>query len=153
MENIRLGKLYLILLTEPHKNHAMTNTKMYPVAGKVVEQKKGFSAQLGENVGYEKGAKMVKNYFDQNNEEISAHFLGRDIIEAILAQPSAVGISIVYGINEVGQQKPIVVGVDSKGNYILNITSIGANGEMHKQKGIVARGGVISPGVPPVEGW
>lgn len=129
------------------------NTQMYPATTKVSEQKKGFSAQAGENIGYEKGAKMVKNYFDQNEEEISAHFLGRNIIEAILAQPSAVGISIVYGLNQLGQPKPIAVGVDSKGNYILNITTIGANGEMNKQKGIVAGGGVISPGVPDTEGW
>ena len=128
------------------------NTEMYPVT-KVTEQKKGFSAHSGESIGYEKGAKMVKNYFDQNDEQVSAHFMGRNIIEAILAQPSAVGISIVYGLNELGQPKPIVVGVDSKGNYILNITTVGANGQMNKQKGIVAGGGVISPGVPADEGW
>jgi len=129
------------------------NTKTNEVTLTVTEQKKGFSAHSGENIGYEKGAKMVKNYFDQNNEELSAHFLGRNIIEALLAQPSAVGISIIYGQNELGQPKPIVVGVDSKGNYILNITTVGANGQMNKQKGIVATGGVISPGVPNTEGW
>ena len=130
------------------------NTQTNLATTRVAEQKKSFSTQLGENIGYEKGAKMVKNYFDQNDDEVSAHFLGRNIIEAILAQPSAVGISIVYGLNQLGQPKPIVVGVDSKGNYILNITTVGANGEMNKQKGIVAGGGVISPGVPPAgEGW
>jgi hypothetical protein len=131
----------------------MMNTKTHPVTAKVAQQEKGFSANAGENLGYEKGAKMVKNYFDQNEEKISAHFLGRNIIEAILAQPSAVGISIVYGSTQSGQQKPIVVGVDSKGNYILNITTVGANGEMNKQKGIVAGGGVMSPGIPDSEGW
>jgi hypothetical protein len=131
----------------------MINTELIEVKGKTSKQKTGFSPLAGENIGYEKGAKMVKNYFDQNDEEISAHFLGRNIIEAILAQPSAVGISIVYGLNERGLPKPVVVGVDSKGNYILNITTVGAKGEMNKQKGIVAGGGVISPGVPDTEGW
>ncbi|MDQ6814726.1 MAG: hypothetical protein M3040_13375 [Bacteroidota bacterium] len=131
----------------------MTNTKTRPTTASVAVREEGFSASAGQNIGYEQGAKMVKNYFDQNEEEVSAHFMGRNIIEAILAQPSAVGISIVYGLDRAGQPKPIVVGVDSKGNYILNITTVGANGEMNKQKGIVAGGGVISPGVPNTEGW
>ncbi|GEO09846.1 hypothetical protein [Segetibacter aerophilus] len=130
----------------------MMNTKTY-APNQIAEQKKGFSAHSGENIGYEKGAKMVKNYFDQNQEEVSAHFLGRNIIEAILAQPGAVGITILYGINELGLPKPVVVGVNSKGDYILNVTSVGANGEMNKQKGIVAGGGVLSTGVPQQEGW
>lgn len=129
------------------------NTEFLEVTVKAAQQENGFSVAAGENIGYEKGAKMVKNYYDQNNDEISAHFLGRNIIEAILAQPSAVGISIVYGLNELGLPKPVIVGVDSKGNYILNITTVGPNGQMSKQKGIVAGGGVISPGVPPAEGW
>lgn len=131
----------------------MMNAQTNLATTRVAEKKESFSAVSGENIGYEKGAKMVKNYFDQNDETISAHFLGRNIIEAVLAQPSAVGISIVYGLNELGQPKPIVVGVDSKGNYILNLTTVGANGEMNKQKGIIAGGGVISPGVPDTEGW
>ena len=128
-------------------------TKDYPVTNEIQEQEKGFSAQSGEVIGYEKGAKMVKNYFDQNDEEVSAHFLSRNIIEAVLGQPNAVGISIVYGLDENGQNKPVVTGVDAQGNFILNSVTVGGNGEMKNQKGLITCGGVISPGVPHGEGW
>ena len=131
----------------------MITNQHYPVTVKVAQQENGFSVNAGENIGYEKGAKMVKKYFDQNEEEISAHFLGRTIIEAILSQPGAVGLTILYGINELGLPKPVVVGVNAKGDYILNVTTVGPYGQMNKQKGIVAGGGVLSTGVPQEEGW
>lgn len=132
----------------------MAQTLIFDVKSSLTEQNKSFTPHTGEDIGYEKGAKMVKRYFDQNDEEISANFLGRNIIEAILAQPGAVGITILTGINEFGQPTPVVVGVNSKGDYILNVTSVGANGQLDKQKGIVAGGGVLSTGVPPTNiGW
>jgi hypothetical protein len=109
------------------------------------EQKLNFSCQAGEEIGYEKGAKMVKTHFDQNNEEMNHHFIGRDIIEAILAQPGATGITILPGIDQQGNAQPVLVGVNASGNYILNVTSVGPNGQLNKQQGIVATG-VISPG-------
>lgn len=122
---------------------------------KVFEQQKSFSSKAGEVIGYEKGAKMVKNYFDKNKEIIS-HFMGRDTIESILSQPGVVGITMFSGIDQNGNPKPILVGVDAKGNYVLNITSVGINGELTKQKGVVAIG-IISPGtgtsVNPNCGW
>jgi hypothetical protein len=111
----------------------------------VIEQKKSFSPQAGEEIGYEKGAKMVKNYCDRNNEEMNSHFIGRDIIEAILAQPGATGITILPGLDTLGNAQPVLVGVNANGNYISNVTSVGANGQLKKQQGIVATG-VISPG-------
>lgn len=131
----------------------MIYKEFYPVKENLTEQIQDFSAQAGEDIGYEKGAKMIKNYYDQKQEDVSGHILGRNIVEAILAQPGAVGITIIYGLDELGLPKPVVVGVNSKGDYILNVTSVGVNGEMNKQKGIVAGGGVISPGVPPEDGW
>ena len=47
----------------------MTDTELYVVKGKVYEQKKGYSAKVGEDIGYEKGAKMIKTHFDQNPDE------------------------------------------------------------------------------------
>ncbi len=132
----------------------MAQTSIIDVKSSLIKQNKSFTPHTGEDIGYEKGAKMVKKYFDQNDEEISAQFLGRNIIEAILAQPGAVGITILTGINEMGQPTPVIVGVNSKGDYILNVTSVGANGQLDKQKGIVAGGGVLSTGVPPTNiGW
>src|SRR4051812_19721290 len=130
----------------------MMNTKLTVAPGTACDNQTGFSPKTGEDIGYERGAKMVKNYHDKNGGEVLAHFIGRNMIEAILAQPSAVGITILYGADQQGNAKPVMVGVDAKGNYILSITTVGANGELSKQKGIVAGGGVRSPGTQPC-GW
>src|SRR5215210_1896255 len=121
----------------------MLNTELYVVKGKVYQQKKGFSADIGSDIGYDKGAKMIKNYYDQNQDDVLAHFMGRNIIEAILAQPGVVGIRMFYAINELGLRQLILVGVDAKGKNILNFNTVGDNGEIIKSKGIVA-GGVRS---------
>jgi hypothetical protein len=116
----------------------MMDTELYVVKGKVYEQKKGYSAETGADIGYEKGAKMIKSYYDQNPDDVLAHFMGRNMIEAILAQPGVIGIRMFHAINEVGMRQLVLVGVDAKGNNVLNFTTIGENGEMIKKKGIVA---------------
>jgi hypothetical protein len=113
-------------------------TELIVVKGKVIEQKKGFNANVGEDIGYELGAKMIKTYFDQNPDDVLAHFMGRNMIEAILAQPGVVGIRMFHAVNDLGIKQLVLVGVDSKGNNVLNYTEVGENGEMIKKKGIVA---------------
>jgi len=116
------------------------DTELYVVKGKVYQQKKGYSAEVGEDVGFEKGAKMVKTYHDQNPDDILAHFVGRNIIEAILAQPGVVGFRTFYSLNELGFCQLFFVGVDTQGKNILNINTVGHDGSMNPQKGIVASG-------------
>ena len=116
----------------------MTNTELIVVKGKVIEQPKGYSAEVGEDIGYEKGAKMIKTYYDQNQDDVLAHFMGRNLIEAILAQPGVVGIRMFHALNEIGIKQLVLVGVDASGDNIINFTEIGENGEIIKKKGIVA---------------
>ena len=116
----------------------MTDIELIVVKGKVIEQKKGYSAEVGEDIGYEKGARMIKDYYDQNQDDVLAHFMGRNMIEAILAQPGAVGIRMFHAINEIGLKQMVLVGTDATGNNILNYTTIGDDGEIVKHKGIVA---------------
>lgn len=123
----------------------MTNTELYVVKGKVYEQKKGYSAQVGEDVGYEKGAKMIKTNYDQNPDDVLAHFMGRDIIEAILAQPGVAGIRMFYAVNELGLRQLVLTGADENGKNILNYSTVGDDGEIVKNKGIVASGARSCP--------
>lgn len=116
----------------------MTNTELIVVKGKVIEQPKGYSAEVGEDIGYEKGAKMIKTYYDQNQDDVLAHFMGRNLIEAILAQPGVIGIRMFHALNEIGIKQLVLVGVDANGDNILNYTEVGENGEIIKKKGIVA---------------
>ena len=126
----------------------MLDTGLYAAKAKAAEQKTTFSPQAGEEIGYEKGAKMVKNYYDKNDEEVSSHFIGRNMIEAILDQPGVVGITMLAGLDKFGAPQPVLVGVNAMGDYVINITTVGDNGELSKQKGIVATG-VRSPGTNP----
>lgn len=108
------------------------------VKGKVIEQKKGFSPNVGEDIGYELGAKWIKNYYDQNQDDVLAHFMGRNMIESILAQPGVTGIRMFHAYNDLGIKQLILVGVNAEGQNILNYTTVGENGELIKKKGIVA---------------
>lgn len=119
------------------------DTELYVVKGKVYEQKKGYSPETGEDIGYEKGAKMIKTNYDQNPDDVLAHFIGRNIIEKILAQPGVTGIRMFYAVNDLGLRQLVMVGTDAEGNNILNFSKISDNGEIIKNKGIVA-GGVRS---------
>jgi hypothetical protein len=107
------------------------------VKGKVIEQQKSYTPDSGKDIGYEAGAKMVKRHFDENPDDVMAHFLGKNNIEKILAQPGCVGIRIFQGINESGIRSLILVGVHERGNNILQAENINENGILIKQPGIV----------------
>lgn len=113
-------------------------TELIVIKGKVIEQSKSFSPEVGEDIGYELGSKMIKTYFDQNQDDVLASFMGRNMIEAILAQPGVTGIRMFNAINDLGIRQLVLVGVDAQGNNVLNYTTVGDNGEVLKKKGIVA---------------
>lgn len=98
---------------------------------------KRLDANVGEHIGYELGAKMIKDYFDKYQEG-GSQFVGRNILDQILAQPGCVGIKIFKALNEEGEKTYVLTGVDQEGNLQLEITAVNPNGEMKKQEGIVA---------------
>ena len=115
------------------------------VKGKVIEQQKSYTAESGKELGYEAGAKMINRHFDENPDDVMAHFLGRNVIEKILAQPGCVGIRTFHGLNELGIKQLILVGVDVNGNNILEVDTINHNGQKTKVKGVITSGGKICP--------
>ncbi len=120
-------------------------TELIVVKGQVIEQKRSFAPEVGEDIGYEQGAKMIKTYFDQNQDDVLASFMGRNMIEAILAQPGVTGIRMFNALNDLGIRQLVLVGVDVNGNNILQYNTIGENGEVIKKKGIVADRSVLCP--------
>jgi hypothetical protein len=89
------------------------------VKGKVIEQQRSYTPDIGKDIGYEAGAKMIKRHFDANPDDVIAHFLGRNAIEKILAQPGCVGIRAFHALNEMGITQLILVGVNKYGKNIL----------------------------------
>jgi hypothetical protein len=95
-------------------------------------------ATLGEAISHDLGAKMVKDFQDANPEATEWYYIGKNIISQILSQPDCVGIRFYNALNEEGKTTLVYVGVDSKGKSIYEYTVVGADGELSKDKAIVA---------------
>lgn len=95
-------------------------------------------AAVGEEIGQELGAKFVKDFQDAHPEDVKAYYIGRNIIEKILAQPDCVGIRFYNALNEAGQKTLVYVGIDSKDNIIKEYTSINRDGQLITIEGLAA---------------
>ena len=95
-------------------------------------------AQVGEEIGLELGTEMVKNYRQANPADVQWYMIGREIIEQILSQPGCVGLRFYNAYNEAGEKTLVYVGVDQNGKGILEYSVINTQGELAKEKGIVA---------------
>ena len=95
-------------------------------------------AQVGEEVGLALGTEMVKNYREANPADVQWYMIGREIIEKILAQPGCVGLKFYNAYNEAGEKTLVYVGIDQNGKGILEYSVVNTQGELAKEKGIVA---------------
>jgi DhnA family fructose-bisphosphate aldolase class Ia len=100
-------------------------------------EEKNLHANIGEHIGYELGAKMVKDYYDKY-QEAGSQFVGRNILDQILAQPGCIGIKIFKALNEAGEKTYVLTGVNQEGNEMFEVTAVNPVGEIKKQEGIVA---------------
>jgi hypothetical protein len=97
-----------------------------------------FTANVGEEIGVELGAQMISSYRQANATDTIGYFVGRNILEQVLAQPGCVGIKFYNAYNEAGSKTLVYVGVNAEGNNMLNISSVNANGQFEMNQGIVA---------------
>lgn len=104
-----------------------------------------FSSAVGENVGAEAGAKMVKAFYDAHPEQAYGHLIGRNILEQLLAQPGCEGLSIHPGYNEAGVRQLVFTAVDADGQQILQYAMIRGNGQMEIVDGLVVDKIVTTP--------
>ncbi len=93
---------------------------------------------IGEEIGHELGAQMVKDYQVANPQDVHAYVIGRNIIDQILAQPGCVGIQFYNAYNEMGEKTLVYIGLDQDGKTILEYTCVNTEGTMVTEKGIVA---------------
>lgn len=81
-----------------------------------------FDSQAGTPIGAEKASKYTKKYQNKYCKNTTfANYCGRGAILEILKNPDCVGVRMYRAINESGKYGAIVVGVDSKGNDIVEI--------------------------------
>ena len=94
-------------------------------------------ANVGEHIGYELGAKMVKDFYEKHNEG-GAHFIGKNIIQDIINQQGCIGVKLFRGLNENGNLAYVLVGVNEENQLILNTAVVTSEGAIKKEEGIVA---------------
>ena len=102
------------------------------------------TAMVGEEIGIELGAQFISAYRKANPSDVAYFYVGRNILEQVLAQPGCVGMRFYNAYNEAGEKTLVYVGVTAEGNDMLTVTTVNPNGQLDVQKGIVAdriRGG------------
>ena len=78
-----------------------------------------FNGSEGAFITLEEGAAMTANYRNTIQQgEVIGQFIGRDLIQDILAQTDCVGIRFYYAIDENGSKNLVCVGVDQNENDI-----------------------------------
>ncbi len=102
-----------------------------------IKEKTLVDETVGEHIGYDLGVKMVKDYYDAFGEG-GAQFVGKNILQDILAQPGCIGINIYKALNEKGEKTYVLVGLDKSNNPILEISAVNIQGILEQQEGIVA---------------
>jgi hypothetical protein len=104
----------------------------------LVKNRVDFST-VGEQITHELAAKMVKNHHDTHTiDESNSYYIGKNIIDQMLAQPGCVGIRFFDAINEEGKKTLVYVGIDAKGKSILEYTTVNDHGKLAVVEGMSA---------------
>ncbi len=120
----------------------------------VTTKNQKLTAEVGAEVGVELGSQMISAYRQANPTDTVGYFIGRNILEQVLAQPGCVGIKFYNAYNEVGTKTLVYVGVDNAGKDMLSITSVNVGGQLEAANAIVAdRIKVIKEPPPPDQAW
>jgi hypothetical protein len=94
--------------------------------------------KVGEQISHELGAKMVKDFNNANSlDGFQCSAIGKDIILKALAQPGCIGIRFYDAINESGQKTLVCVGIDSRGDNIVDYKTVNEHGDITVIEGMV----------------
>lgn len=94
--------------------------------------------EVGENIGLTEGVKLINAFREANPEATTGYYIGRNILEQIMAQPGCVGINFRKCLNEMNEEHLVYTGVDAEGKDILEFTVVTNTGDIVKQDAIVA---------------
>ena len=94
--------------------------------------------EVGENIGLTEGIQLVKAFKEANPDATSGYYIGRNILEQIMAQPGCVGINFRKCLTNMNEEHLVYTGVDADGKDILQFTVVTNTGGIEKQDAIVA---------------
>lgn len=95
-------------------------------------------AEVGENIGLAEGINLVEAFRAANPDATPGYYIGRNIIEQILAQPGCVGINFRKCLTNMNEEHLVYTGVDAEGKDIVEFSVVTNTGDIQKQDAIVA---------------
>ena len=95
-------------------------------------------AEVGENIGLKEGRELVSAFRAANPEATKGYYIGRNILEQIMAQPGCVGINFRKCLTNMNEEHLVYTGVDAEGKDILEFSVVTNTGDIAKQDAIVA---------------
>ena len=95
-------------------------------------------SEVGENIGLNEGCKLVNAFREANPGATTGYYIGKNILEEILAQPGCVGINFRKCLTEDNSEHLVYTGVNEDGKDILEYTVVTNTGDLVKQDAIVA---------------
>ena len=95
-------------------------------------------ATIGEEISHELGNEFMSSFRKAYPTELAGYTVGRNIIDAILAQPGCVGLRFYNALNEAGEKTMVYVGIDAEGKDILKRTVVMEHGGLSDLDGIMA---------------
>ena len=94
-------------------------------------------SEIGEDIGLKEGIQIVNAFRQAYPEAVPGYFIGRNITDQILNQPGCVGIRYRKCLSE-GKEHLVYTGVNDEAKDILTYSAVAPNGELVREKGIVA---------------
>jgi len=95
-------------------------------------------AEVGENIGLTEGRQLVNAFRASNPTATKGYYIGRNILEQIIAQPGCVGINFRKCLTNMNEEHLVYTGVDAEGKDILEFSVVTNTGDVVKQDAIVA---------------
>jgi hypothetical protein len=94
--------------------------------------------EVGENIGLAEGIRLVEAFKEANPDATAGYYIGRNILEQIMAQPGCAGINFRKCLTNMNEEHLVYTGVDADGKDILQFTIVSKAGDLEKQDAIVA---------------
>ncbi len=95
-------------------------------------------AEVGENVGLAEGIELVNAFKAANPTATQGYYIGRNILEQIMAQPGCVGINFRKCLTNLNEEHLVYTAVNAAGNDIIEFSVVTNTGDLVKQDAIVA---------------
>ncbi len=95
-------------------------------------------SEVGENIGLTEGIELVKAFREANPTATQGYYIGRNVLEQIMAQPGCVGINFRKCLTNMNEEHLVYTGVDADGKDILEFSVVTNTGDLVKQNAIVA---------------